>query len=100
MSELNVNHHGKSDFHSIQCSSSIVIYAHQNYDIPLMDAMNFFWPTKIAKLDIKEKMNTFYTMELEKSLELGASDAPCNADLEYTFTEGGTDIFNIYFLLT
>ena len=74
-----------------------MIYAHQHYDNPIIDAMDYFWPSKVAKFVIKDKFSNFYTMEMEKTSEQDASEAPCNADLEYSFPQEGTDILDLNF---
>ena len=74
---------------SIQCSSSIIIYAHEHYDNPVINAMNYFWPSKRAKFEIKEKFTNMYTMELDTTLELRTSDAPCNMEPEYSYSKEG-----------
>ena len=81
----------KMKFARILCSSTILIYAHQRYDDPVIDAVDYFWPSKIAKFVIKEKFTNFYTMELETTSEHETSEAPCNMDSEYSYSKEGTD---------
>ena len=78
-------------FARILCSSTILIYAHQRYDDPVIDAVDYFWPSKIAKFAIKEKFTNFYTMELETTSELETIEDPCNMDSEYSYSKEGTD---------
>ena len=78
-------------FARILCSSTILIYAHQRYDDPVIDAVDCFWPSKIAKFVIKEKFTNFYTMELETTSELDTSDTPCNVDSEYSYSKERTN---------
>ena len=90
---------------AIWCSSTIVIYAHEPYDKPVIDAMNLFWPSKPAKLVIKEKISNMYTMELEKNLVQETNEAPCNMESGYSYSkEGRTDkldiTLNFYLVLT
>ena len=69
----------------------MLIYAHQHYDNPIFDAVDFFWPSKVAKFTIKEKFQSFYNMELETTTKLETNDAPCNIDSEYSYSKEGTD---------
>ena len=77
-----------------------MIYAHQHYDNPIIDAMDYFWPSKVAKFVIKDKFSNFYTMEMEKTSEQDTSEAPCNVDMEYSFPQEGYDKLDFNFDLT
>ena len=77
-----------------------MIYAHQHYDNPIIDAMDYFWPSKVAKFVIKDKFSYFYSMEMEKKLELDTSETPCNVDMEYSFPQEGYDKLDFNFGLT
>ena len=76
-------------FANIEISSTIMIYAHQHFDNPIVDAMDYHWPIKVTKFAIKAKFSTFYTMEMLKMSERGSNYSPCNLDLKYSYSKGG-----------
>ena len=71
--------------------STILIYAHEHYDSPVIDAVDLFRPSKVEKFAINEKHHTYYTLELETSAKLKKTDALCNADSEYSYSKERTD---------
>ena len=73
--------------------STILIYAHEHYDSPVIDAVDLFRPSKVEKFAINEKRHTYYTLELETSAKLKKTDALCNADSEYSYSKEITDRF-------
>ena len=81
-------------FASIYCYSIITIYAHQHYDNPTIDALDYFWPSKVAKFTIKDMVTNYYTMELDTTEDLETSEAPCSIDSEYSYSKEGTDKFD------
>ena len=66
--------------------STITLYAHEHYDYPTIDAMDYFWP-RVAKLSINKNYHSFYTMEMETHSELRTSEARCNDNNEYSFSK-------------
>ena len=78
-------------FTDILFSSTILIYAHQHYETPVVDAVDYFWPSKVEKFVIKEKFTNYYTMELETTAKLEGTGAPCNVDSEYSYSKVDAD---------
>ena len=74
-----------------------MIYAHQHFDNPIVDAMDYHWPNKVTKFAIKAKLSTFYTMEMLKMSERGSKFSPCNLDLKYSYSKGG--VYKIIFIV-
>ena len=67
------------------------MYAHQHYDYPTINAIDYFWPSKVAKFAINKNVHSFYTMEMETNSELVTSGAPCNDNSDYSYSKERID---------
>ena len=67
------------------------MYAHQHYDNPTINAIDYFWPGKVAQFTLNKNVRSYYTMEMETMSELETSDAPCNDNIEYSYSKERID---------
>ena len=67
------------------------MYAHQHYDYPTIDAIDYFRPAKVDKFTLNKNVRSYYTMEMETNIELGTSDSPCDDNLEYSYSKERID---------
>ena len=77
------------------CCSTILIYAHEHYDHPVIDAVAFYWPSKVAKFEILKNATNFHTMELERTSKMNTNLNPCSSDPEYSVSKEGTDVLDV-----
>ena len=66
------------------CSRSVVLYAHEHYDNPVLDVIQSTGHTDVIKVDLKKDIFYQLNLRLEKVVDLDSPSAPCTHDSNYS----------------